>query len=357
VATAAELSPEGIALDSAGNIYISDSYQGSVSYNSIRKIDVATSAMKFGSPSPGTVSVDSPKTAVMTNIGNAELIFVRPINSFNPAVSNPDFQFAGPITCPLLDPTTNSFYLDSGESCTYSLQFKPTALGAVIGTATISDTTAINGNGGNTSGLTAKLQVIDLTGGSETGGGGGSSGPPGDFTISANPSVQKLTQNSTAIYAVSIQSTGGFFGSVTLSIAGVPSGVVYSLSPINVNVSANGTASATLTITPASGTALSTEKRRPFPGKQAPSELALLLPVSLLGITGLRKRLRRLPKVIFLLPLIFVSLAATSGLCGCADIGLEVNTQTYNMSVTGVSGGLKHSMNVKVTLQNVIPVK
>jgi hypothetical protein len=156
---------------------------------------------------------------------------------------------------------------------------------------------------------------------------------------------------------VLVESTGQFSGSVSLSATGVPSGIAYSLSPSAVNVSANGTSTATLTITSASRTARWTQQRKPFPGKQAPSELALLLPVSLLGITGLRKRLRTFSRVTLMLPLIFLSLAVTFGLSGCADIGLELNTQTYTVTITGISGGLRHSVNVTLTANNVVQVK
>jgi uncharacterized membrane protein len=52
--------------------------------------------------------------------------------------------------------------------------------------------------------------------------------PPPDFTLSASPSSATVTAGSVASYALSIGSKGGFSGSVTLSVTGVPSGATSS---------------------------------------------------------------------------------------------------------------------------------
>jgi uncharacterized membrane protein len=60
------------------------------------------------------------------------------------------------------------------------------------------------------------------------------------FTLSASPASQNILQGDSTSYSVSISRTGGFSGSVALSVAGLPSGATASWSP-----SASTTGSAT----------------------------------------------------------------------------------------------------------------
>jgi hypothetical protein len=51
-----------------------------------------------------------------------------------------------------------------------------------------------------------------------------------DFTLSASPSSITISRGQTASYSVAVGSVGGFTGSVTLSVSGVPSGSIVSWS-------------------------------------------------------------------------------------------------------------------------------
>jgi hypothetical protein len=69
-----------------------------------------------------------------------------------------------------------------------------------------------------------------------------------DFTLSASPSSQTVTQGGATSYNVTISATGGFTGQVTLSVSGLPSGANGSFSPNP------ATASATLSVTTSTST-------------------------------------------------------------------------------------------------------
>ena len=84
-----------------------------------------------------------------------------------------------------------------------------------------------------------------------TAGGGGS------FSISASPTSQTVTQGQTATYTVTVQSSGGFSGPVSLSVLNLPGSQVLpgtGFSPPTVTLSSNGSAQSTLSIVTNSST-------------------------------------------------------------------------------------------------------
>jgi uncharacterized membrane protein len=75
----------------------------------------------------------------------------------------------------------------------------------------------------------------------------------GDFSLSATPSTQTVSQGSQAQYTISINRTN-FTDGMTLSVYGLPNGASASFSPVNPNT----TASATMTVPVASNTGTGT---------------------------------------------------------------------------------------------------
>jgi hypothetical protein len=82
--------------------------------------------------------------------------------------------------------------------------------------------------------------------------------PPPDFTVSVSPSNQSVRRGATATYLVTITPTGGFTGSVILTMTSNPQGLSGTFSPVSagqstLTVSTNATGTFTLTITGTSG--------------------------------------------------------------------------------------------------------
>jgi len=67
----------------------------------------------------------------------------------------------------------------------------------------------------------------------------------GDFTLSASPASQTVTQGAGTTYTVSITPSGGFAGNVTLSAGGLPVGASATFSPNPITTAGNSTMSVT----------------------------------------------------------------------------------------------------------------
>jgi uncharacterized protein (TIGR03437 family) len=79
----------------------------------------------------------------------------------------------------------------------------------------------------------------------------------GDFTVTASPGSQTVTQGNSASYTVTVQSQSGFSGPVSLSVLNLPGNQVLAgtgLSPSTVTPFANGSVQSTLTIVTNSAT-------------------------------------------------------------------------------------------------------
>jgi regulation of enolase protein 1 (concanavalin A-like superfamily)/uncharacterized membrane protein len=79
------------------------------------------------------------------------------------------------------------------------------------------------------------------------------SGPP-DFSISASPSSQTVTQGNGTTYTASISALSGFTGTVNLSVSGLPTGATASFNPTSVGGSGNSTLTVSTATTTPTGT-------------------------------------------------------------------------------------------------------
>jgi len=79
------------------------------------------------------------------------------------------------------------------------------------------------------------------------------SGPP-DFSISASPSSQTVTQGNSTAYTASISALSGFTDTVNLGVSGLPPGAMASFSPTSVAGSANSTLTVSTATTTPTGT-------------------------------------------------------------------------------------------------------
>jgi len=77
------------------------------------------------------------------------------------------------------------------------------------------------------------------------------SGPPTpDFSLSASPSSQTVTQGDSTVYTATVTPSGGFSGTVTFSASGLPAGAGASFNPASVA----GSGSSTMTVTTSGAT-------------------------------------------------------------------------------------------------------
>jgi hypothetical protein len=77
------------------------------------------------------------------------------------------------------------------------------------------------------------------------------SGPSPNFTISASPSSQTVTQGNGTSYTATVTPSGGFTGNVTMSASGLPSGASATFNP---NPITGGSGSSTMSVTTSSST-------------------------------------------------------------------------------------------------------
>ncbi len=117
--------PQGVALDLAGNIYLSDTAAS-------RVLELAVSApLPVAFPATAQGSTSSPNTATISNSGNAALTF-----SAAPAITSggSNFTVLGSSTC-----TTGASVAAGAGSCTVSTAFTPQTTGPLMGAVTVTD--------------------------------------------------------------------------------------------------------------------------------------------------------------------------------------------------------------------------
>jgi len=89
--------------------------------------------------------------------------------------------------------------------------------------------------------LAVQASLLLLSGGTYTGVNAGSAKPDIQFQIST--SSQSVVRGQTALYTVTVTSTGGFAGTVGLSASGIPSGASATLAPPTLTLKASSTGS------------------------------------------------------------------------------------------------------------------
>ncbi|HEU5352163.1 MAG TPA: Ig-like domain repeat protein [Terracidiphilus sp.] len=151
-------------IDGSGNLYRTVD-------NVVTKVNYASPpSLRFAQTVVGSKSSDSPQTATLENFGNAPLIFSVPSSGTNPSVSN-NFALDPSSTCPQISVSGSSSSLAMNNSCTYAVNFTPTASGTISGSVIASDN-ALNAVGGTqtiplsgsgTSGTSGNIALVMLT--------------------------------------------------------------------------------------------------------------------------------------------------------------------------------------------------
>jgi hypothetical protein len=178
---------------------------------------------------------------------------------------------------------------------------------------------------------------------------------PPDFSVSPSTSSQTVTAGGAATYSIVVQPTGGYSGSVTLSVTGLPTDATAIFSPNPVvfgsavpevarPATAESGATSILTVQTAS-TKLSRSRSRSWPLMAPALGLLLLLPA---------RRLRR--QYLFRLLLILTLLAIAVSMVGCGGgFTMPSQSQTYTLTITGTGSGASgtaiHTTTVLLTVQ------
>jgi trimeric autotransporter adhesin len=135
--TSAEVyQPAGLAVDSVGNLYIGDTIN-----NVVREVEVTmppTLTFPTATNVGSTDSMDGPQTIAISNIGNAALTLPTSTTGMNPSVAA-GFTLDSASTCPSTSSSAGT--LASGTNCTFAVDFAPTVAGTISGSLVLTDNT------------------------------------------------------------------------------------------------------------------------------------------------------------------------------------------------------------------------
>ena len=166
--------------------------------------------------------------------------------------------------------------------------------------------------------------------------------PQPDFFFGLNPASLSVYDGGTATSSITASAVDGFSGSVSFACSGLPASASCSFSPASVSLGGSY-ASSTLTIEVPARTSRS---RSPIRFPFAPvTSIALAF-----GWVGFRRRLQRLPLVIFVFAIVL------SSLNGCGSGGTSTgggggqNQTTSTVTVTATSGSLSHTATLTLTV-------
>ena len=190
--------PEGVVVDSAGNLYIVDSVD-----NLVRKVNVSLAALNFVSTTPiGSIdTTDGPQTVSVSNIGNAPLTFTAATYPANFPLNSSDTNLC-----------SSSAQLLEGTSCDASANFDPTGPSTNTGSITLTD----NALNLTTSSVGSAQQSISL------------SGMASSVTATTAISSVALTQNHLVTAFTPVTGSGGT-GMLSYSISpALPAGLGFS---------------------------------------------------------------------------------------------------------------------------------
>jgi len=279
-------SPQTITLTGAGT-------------NTVPSVGFAPTSLSFGGQLRTTTS--AAKTVTLTNTGTSAL-------TINSVAASGDF--AQTNTCPV-SPAT----LAAAGTCTISVTFAPTAVGARTGTLTVTD------NAGGSP------HTVPLTG---TG---------WDFTMTA-PSTVTVKKGRTGSFNVTITPLGGFNQAVTITCVGAPLPVT--CTPVSPVTPTDGVTPVTSAVSISAKGMVLPPPSTPTPPMSIRQIVPLLLALSLLvGLFRTRRLRTRLGMVMTIIVLLAVA--------GCGDDS-KVKKGTTDLTITASSGGVNKTATVALTI-------
>ena len=309
LATAAQLyDPNDVAIDSVGNIYIADTAN--------QRIRIVVAAL----PTVATTAITSITQTTASGGGNVTSdggasVTARGIcwsTSANPTMAN---------ICTSNGTGTGAF-IGSIAGLTAGMSYHVRAYATnVVGTAYGSDASF------TTLALVPDFQISARTGGSYS------------ATVAAG---------SSAVYNLSVAAINGFSGTVGFTCSGLPTAAACSISPTTLSVSGAAAASLTVTITTTARTSTvgitKDSGRSPWAGSA---------PAAILCLSSLIMMIR-MPKRRISIALLMLCVV---GIAGCGG-GSKKNTSTqgtpagtYSVVLKSTSGSISHNTNLTLTVQ------
>ncbi len=284
-ATSAQLNvPAGILLDEIGNLYVTDS-QSSV----VRKVDFSDApSLTFASTAVGATSAAQDVTVM--NLGNAPL-------TLSPITAAANYSLGGSDTsCNL----SNGQTLSLATSCILGIEFTPATAGTLSGSVVLAD----NSN--------PTAQTIALT--------GAATAQADSYTLTAPSSTVSMTAGSSGTATLTLTSasytgTVSFTTTVT-STDGTPADVTATAT--SVTLTAGGTGTSTVTIA-ANMSAANRTPSAPWNGGGTVMFCAFLLGAP---FTFRRKRL------LAAFPLV-LAISLTGFMMACGAVGSSTTTQSH----------------------------
>jgi subtilase family serine protease len=200
-----------------------------------------------------------------------------------------------------------------------------------------------------------------------------------DFTISASPSSQTVTQGSGTSYTATVGALNGFSGNVGLSVSGLPSGAGATFNPSSISGSGSSTLSVTTASTTPTGTYTLTITGTSGSLVHSTTVTLVVNPVAApnftIGVSPASRSVKRGSAASYT-----VTVTGTNGFAGVVSLSLsgapsgttvtfspssvtgsgtstltittQTNTsrRTYNMTIQGTSGSLSHTAAVSLTV-------
>ncbi len=321
LATSATINtPVTVLVDNDGSFYLTD-----VSMGYVRKIDVTTSDMNFGSYNPTVTS--SAMAATVSDVGNATLNFTQLSIAAN-------FAWYGEGLCSTTSP------LAIGNSCLLEATFTPPAAGNYSGTIAITDD-AFN-----------SPHAITLEG----------VGTQPDYSVAASPTSLTITQGQTGTTTLTVTPVYGYTGTINFSCTGLPALSTCTFSPTSAVADGSNTAiPVTVTVHTTGKTGMASMAAPVTPGRTHSTPLyAFFLPAVLAGVVVFgagdvrRNRGRQLA-----LQMLF-SIALLSGVvfmtaCGSDSHAVPVTppgtyTTTVTTTATATGGNGQHTAAITITI-------
>ncbi len=172
-----------------------------------------------------------------------------------------------------------------------------------------------------------------------------------DFSIGINPTSLTIPTGDHANVNISLTSLDGFADSVALGCSSLPPSVTCNFSSTNTPLSANGSASVTLTVdtnSPLVGGSQARNHTPAAPGSSGGALLAFLLPGA--GLLSLW-RFRRRTGLLKLIAIFAVIAGATMAMNGCGGLSLssaKPGTYVIQVTATGTKTNVTHVANLTV---------